>query len=70
MDEPNSLATWWQNERTKQLNRLREKSKTEPLSEVEMMILNPFSLDQARNQVIMLNGSNVADPSCSEPKKL
>ena len=70
MDEPNSLANWWQNERTKQLNRLREKSKTEPLSEVEMMILTPFSLDQARNQVIMFNGSNITNPSCSEPKKL
>ena len=70
MDDSFSLLNWWQKERTKQLNQLREKSKTERLSEVEMMILNPFSLDQARNQVKMLNGSKDTDPTCSEQGKL
>lgn len=56
MDDSSSLLTWWQNVRTKEVDRLIEKAKTETLSEVENMILNPYTLQQARNQVKMLNG--------------
>jgi len=55
MDDSYSLLPWWQKERIKDLDRLREKAKSEPLSDVEH-IVNPYSLQQARNQVRMLNG--------------
>ncbi len=56
MDKSLSLRDWWLLERAKELDKLKEKANTEPLSEVEIMIINPFNLDQARNQVKMLNG--------------
>lgn len=59
MDDSFSLLTWWQKERTKEVDRLRVKEKVEPLSEVETMILKPYTLQQARNQVKMLNGIEV-----------
>lgn len=70
MDDPFSLLTWWQNERTKEVDRLRRNALAEPLSEVEMMILNPISIDQARNQVKMLNESKIVDLTRSDGEKL
>ena len=70
MDDSYSLITWWRTKRSEERQYLLQKSKTEPLSDVEMMILNPFSLGQARTQVKMLNGSKVTDPTCSEQGKL
>lgn len=55
MDEQQSLINWWRTERDQICSQLREKAKTEPLSEVETMILNPFTVEEARNQVDNLN---------------
>lgn len=55
MDEQLSLIIWWRTEREQICSQLREKAKTEPLSEVETMILNPFTVEVARNQVDTLN---------------
>jgi|GEM_PF-4377403 len=51
-----SLLPWWRKQRELIRPQLTEKSKTKPLTDVETMILNPYSLQQARNQVKMLNG--------------
>lgn len=55
MDEEKGLISWWRGERDQIRIQLQEKAKTQPLSEVETMILNPFTLEQARNQVTALN---------------
>jgi len=55
MNDAESLIVWWHSERDKISVQLREKAKTQPLSEVETMILIPYTLEQARNQVIALN---------------
>jgi len=55
-DKQQSLLPWWCKERNLIRTQLSEKSKTQPLTDVEAMILNPYSLQQARNQVRMLNG--------------
>jgi hypothetical protein len=70
MNDRQSLLTWWQQERAKELDRLSEKSLSEPLTEVEKMIMNPLSSHQARNQINMLNASTVDDTSCSGRVKL
>ena len=51
MNEAESLIVWWRQERDQIRALLREKAKTQPLSEVETMILNPYTLEQAREQV-------------------
>ena len=56
MNEPESLITWWREERKLIRNHLIEKAKIQALSDVESMILNPFSLEEARKQVADLNG--------------
>jgi hypothetical protein len=56
IDKQQSILPWWRKERDLIRTQLTEKSKTQPLTDVEAMILNPYSLQQARNQVIMLNG--------------
>ena len=70
MDDTNSLLPWWKNERMEKLDQLREKAKAGRLSEVENMIVNPYNLQQARNQVKMLNGSKVDFPSSNYGEKL
>lgn len=55
MNEAESLVEWWRTERDQVRTQLRKKARTQPLSEVEAMILNPYTLEQARNQVIALN---------------
>lgn len=55
MNEKESLIEWWRTERDQIRTQLREKARTQSLSEVETMILNPYTLEQARNQVISLN---------------
>lgn len=55
MNEAESLIEWWRTERDQVRTQLKEKAKNQPLSEVETMILNPYTLEQARNQVIALN---------------
>ena len=39
MDDSDSLLTWWQKERIKELDRLREIEKAGPLSVVENMVI-------------------------------
>lgn len=56
VDKQQSLLPWWRKERDLIRTQLKEKSKTQPLTDVEAMILNAYSLQQARNQVRMLNG--------------
>lgn len=56
MDKYKSLLPWWRKERAQIRARLIEKQKTVGLTEVEEMILKPFTIKQARNQVKMLNG--------------
>lgn len=55
MDETGSLTEWWRSERENIRIQLRERAQTQPLSEVETMILNPYTLEQARKQVRTLN---------------
>lgn len=55
MKDQERLITDWRIERDQICAQLREKAKTQLLSEVEKMILNPFTLEQAQKQVIALN---------------
>ena len=57
MDDQKSLIPWWRQERAQIRAKLIQKQKTTGLTEVEEMTLNPITLQQARNQVKMLNGS-------------
>ncbi len=55
METHESHIIFWRNARKLKRTQLREKAKTQPLTEVETMILNPFTLEQAKNQVNILN---------------
>ena len=53
--EGSGLLAWWQRERVQIRAQLLEKAKSTPLSEVENMILKPYTVNQALTQVQMLN---------------
>lgn len=56
MEPHESFTEWWGSERQRIRLMLIDKAKTQPLTEVESMIMNPFTLEQARSQVKNLNG--------------
>jgi hypothetical protein len=51
-----SFNEWWRSERQRIRLKLKQKAKKQPLTEVESMIMNPFTPEQARTQVKNLNG--------------
>lgn len=55
MKKENQFIIWWRQESEKIRYRLLEKAKTQPLTDVEEMLLNPFTAQQARDQVKNLN---------------
>jgi hypothetical protein len=55
MDEPRQLLKWWKEQRNQTYMLLQAQSKEGPLSEVEEMILHPFTMEQALKQVEFLN---------------
>lgn len=62
MDIQESLIGQWRQERGKVRSRLLEKIKTQQLTDVEIMILNPFTAQQARDQVEILNKGRSVNP--------